>query len=142
MLTWDPSLAIDVPEIDDQHRALFAKVERFDAAVRAGVRGAEIRELFTFLGQYANEHFESEERLMREAGYPRLASHTLEHAEFRRRLATLLPHWESEGESISLLMAVSGFLARWLREHVATSDRAIGEYLRTRPPRPPAARSP
>jgi len=142
MLTWDPSLAIDVPEIDDQHRALFAEVDRFDAAVRAGVQGAEIRKLFAFLGQYAQEHFESEERLMRDAGYPRLASHALEHAEFRRRLATLLPHWESEGESIALLMAVSGFLARWLREHVATSDRAIGEYLRTRPPRPPPAPPP
>ena len=138
MLTWDPSLAIDVPEIDDQHRALFAEVDRFDAAVRAGVHGPELRKLFAFLGRYAQEHFETEERLMRDAGYPRLASHALEHAEFRRRLATLLPHWESEGDSIALLMAVSGFLARWLREHVATSDRAIGEYLRSRPARPPA----
>lgn len=142
MLTWDPSLAIDVPEIDDQHRTLFAEVNRFDAAVRAGIQGAEIRQLFAFLGRYAQEHFEAEERLMREAGYPRLASHALEHAEFRRRLATLLPHWESEGESIALLMAVSGFLARWLRDHVATSDRAIGEYLRTRPPRPPGTPPP
>jgi hemerythrin-like metal-binding protein len=74
---------------------------------------------------------------MREAHYPRLASHMLEHAEFRRRLATLLPHWESEGDSTSLLMAVSGFLIRWLREHIASSDRAIGEYLRTRPTQPP-----
>jgi hemerythrin len=142
MLAWDPTLAIDVPEIDDQHRALFAEVARFDAAVRAGVQGPEIRQLFAFLGRYAQEHFDAEERLMRDASYPRLASHALEHAEFRRRLATLLPHWESEGDSISLLMAVSGFLARWLREHVATSDGAIGEYLKTRPPRSPATPPP
>ena len=137
MLAWDPSLAIDVPEIDDQHRSLFEQAAQFDAAVRSGVSSRELQDLFAFLSRYAQEHFEAEERLMREAGYPRLASHALEHAEFRRRLATLLPHWESEGDSSSLLMAVSGFLMRWLREHIASSDRAIGEYLRTRPTQPP-----
>ena len=137
MLDWDPTLAIDVPEIDDQHRALFHQAARFDAAVRAGEPGDEIRRLLDFLSRYAVEHFEAEERLMREVEYPRYPSHALEHAEFRRRLATLFPHWESEGDSISLLMALSGFLMRWLREHVATSDRAIGAYLRARVPRPP-----
>ncbi len=136
MLAWDPSLAIGVPEIDEQHRSLFEQATRFDTAVRAGVRGDEIRDLFAFLSRYANEHFEAEERLMQEAGYPRLASHALEHAEFRRRLATLLPHWESEGDSSALLMAVSGFLMRWLREHIAANDRAIGDHLRSMPRQP------
>jgi hemerythrin len=137
MFTWDPALAIDVPEIDAQHRALFEQAARFDAAVRSGQSDREVQELFAFLSRYAQEHFEAEERLMLEAGYPRLPSHALEHAEFRRRLATLVPHWESEGDSSSLLMAVSGFLVRWLREHIGTSDRAIGSYLRARATRPP-----
>lgn len=137
MFTWDPTLAIDVPEIDAQHQALFDQAARFDAAVRSGQSALEVQELFAFLSRYAQEHFEAEERLMREVDYPRLPSHTLEHAEFRRRLATLVPHWESEGDSSSLLMAVSGFLVRWLREHIGTSDRAIGAYLRARATRPP-----
>jgi hemerythrin len=137
MLDWDPTLAIDVPEIDAQHRALFAQAARFDAAVRGGESSREIKQLLDFLSRYAVEHFEAEERLMREVEYPRLPGHALEHAEFRRRLATLLPHWESEGDSVSLLMALSGFLMRWLREHVATSDRAIGEHIRARAGRPP-----
>ena len=136
MLAWDPSLAIGIPEIDEQHRSLFEQATRFDAAVRSGLKGKEIQGLFSFLAGYANEHFEAEERIMREAGYPRLASHVLEHAEFRRRLATLLPHWESEGDSTALLMAVSGFLMRWLREHIAASDRAIGDHLRSRSSQP------
>jgi hemerythrin-like metal-binding protein len=132
MLAWDPSLAIDVPEIDAQHRSLFAQAARLDAAVRAGESSAEVEQILAFLSRYAVEHFEAEERLMREIEYPRYPGHALEHAEFRRRLATLLPHWRAEGDSISLLLALSGFLMRWLREHVATSDRAIGEFLRRR----------
>jgi hemerythrin len=137
MLDWDPALAIGVPEIDAQHRALFAQASRFDAAVRGGESSQEVQQLLDFLSRYAVEHFEAEERLMREVEYPRLPSHALEHAEFRRRLSTLLPHWESEGDSVSLLMALSGFLMRWLREHVATSDRAIGEHIRARARLPP-----
>jgi hemerythrin len=133
MLTWDASLALGVPEIDAQHQELFAQAARFDAAVRAGHPTRELQGLFDFLAGYAEEHFQAEQRLMDEIGYPRQASHTLEHAEFRRRLATLLPHWESEGDSTALLMAVSGFLTRWLREHIATSDRAIGDFLAARP---------
>jgi hemerythrin len=137
MFTWDPALAIDVPELDAQHMALFTQAARFDAAVRSGQSAREVEELFAFLSRYAQEHFEAEERLMLEIGYPRLPSHALEHAEFRRRLATLVPHWESEGDSSSLLMAVSGFLVRWLREHIGTSDRAIGAYLQARATQPP-----
>src|SRR5512137_2915444 len=96
MLAWDPSLAIDVPEIDAQHRSLFSQAARFDAAVRAGESSAEVEQILAFLSRYAVEHF------------------------------------EAEGDSISLLLALSGFLMRWLREHVATSDRAIGEFLGTR----------
>jgi hemerythrin len=137
VFSWDPDLALGVPEIDEQHRSLFAEVAKFDAAVRAGVSGREIGQLFAFLGGYVREHFDAEERLMRDSGYPRLASHALEHAEFRRRLATLIPHWQAEGDSIALLMAVSGFLVNWLREHIAGSDRAIGAHLRSRSTPPP-----
>jgi len=133
MLSWDASLALGVPEIDAHHQELFAQAARFDAAVRAGHPARELRGLFDFLAGYAEDHFQAEQRLMSEIGYPRLASHQLEHAEFRRRLSTLLPHWESEGDSTALLMAVSGFLTRWLREHIATSDRAIGDFLAARP---------
>jgi hemerythrin len=132
-LEWSPSLAVGVDEIDAQHRSLFAQARRFDEAVRSREPSRQLEVLFGFLVRYAEEHFASEERLLLESGYPGAEAHVREHHDFRRRLGSLIPHWESEGDSPALLLALSGFLSRWLLEHVGASDRALGEYLRTQP---------
>jgi hemerythrin len=132
MICWTPSLAIGVAQIDAQHEALFAHATSFDAAVNALEPSDRLAELFGFLSRYAVEQCEAEERLMRESDYPGIAEQVSEHAEFKRRLASLVPHWESEGDSPALLLALTGFLDLWLRNHLASSDQLLGSYLRAR----------
>jgi hemerythrin-like metal-binding protein len=132
MLTWSPSLAIGVPEIDDQHRTLFERAGRFAAAVHAHERNARLGELFAFLAEYALEHFASEETLMRRVDYPDLEQHVAEHRAFKQRLGSLVPQWDSEGESTAMVLALLGFLDAWLIEHVRGSDQRLGAFIRTR----------
>jgi hemerythrin-like metal-binding protein len=134
VLTWSPSLAIGVPEIDDQHRTLLERAGRFAAAVHGQERSARLEELFDFLSKYALEHFASEERLMRSVDYPDLERHAAEHRGFRERLGSLAPQWDSEGESTAMLLALLGFLDSWLTEHVRGSDQRLGVFLRARRP--------
>jgi hemerythrin len=133
VLTWSPSLAIGVPEIDEQHRALFERAERFAVAVHANERTPRLAELFDFLAEYALEHFASEEALMRRVDYPDLDRHVAEHRAFKQRLGSLVPQWDSEGESSAMLLALLGFLDAWLVEHVRGSDQRLGAFIRTRP---------
>jgi hemerythrin len=79
--------------------------------------------------EYAMEHFEAEERYMREVGYPQLGEHIQEHREFMRRFSSLVPQWNSEGESSGLLNALLEFLNSWLTEHVSKSDQRIGDFV-------------
>jgi hemerythrin len=132
MLAWIPSLEIGVAEIDAQHRSLFERAGRFAAAVQAREPQDRLEELFAFLVEYALEHFAAEERYMREMGYPQLAQHIQEHAQFKRRLAALVPQWNAEGGSQALLMTVLEFLDSWLTEHVTRSDQRIAEHARSR----------
>ena len=129
---WKPSLRIGVPQIDAQHEALFERAARLDAAFLAGEPNKRLEELFAFLAGYVLEHFVDEEQLMRKMGYPRFGSHVQEHADFKRRLRSLVPQWDAEGESQALLTALLGFLDSWLTEHVSKSDQAIGEFARNR----------
>jgi hemerythrin-like metal-binding protein len=132
MISWKPSLSIGVPEIDAQHQALFEKAACFEAAVKAREPNHRLAELFGFLSRYATVHLGAEERLLRETRYPGLPEHVRQHADFQRRLGALVPHWESEGASTALLLALVGFLDLWLRDHVTSSDQRIGDYLRAR----------
>ena len=123
-------MAIGVAEIDAQHKTLFERVGRLEAAVKAREPYFRLEELFAFLKTYALTHFAAEEGLMRKVGYPGLSEHVLEHSEFRQRLGSLIPQWESEGDSTATLVAVLAFLDSWLTEHVKNTDQRIGDYLR------------
>lgn len=131
MLVWTPALNIGVPEIDAQHKALFERAGRFEAAVKAHEHNFRLEDLFGYLADYARVHFAAEEQFMRDVGYPRIAEHVLEHSEFRRRLLSLVPQWESEDDSTAMLAALLGFLESWLLDHVTNSDQRIADYVKS-----------
>jgi hemerythrin-like metal-binding protein len=126
---WIPARAIGVPEIDAQHVALFEEAARIEAAVRARDPEDRLRALLGSLADHAVEHFMAEEQLMRDVGYPRLAEHLQEHAYILRRFRSLVPRWESEGDSAARMRALLGFLDLWLNTHIANSDRQIGDFI-------------
>jgi hemerythrin-like metal-binding protein len=64
MPAWTPSLDIGVAEIDAQHRTMFERVGRIEAAVKAREPYFRLEKLFAFLKTYALTHFASEEGLM------------------------------------------------------------------------------
>jgi hemerythrin len=132
MVEWKPSLNTGVEEIDAQHRTLFERAALLEAAVTAREPRLRLEELFSYLEDYALSHFAAEEQVMRESAYPGIAEHVREHSEFRRRLKSLVPHWESEGDSAALLVALLGFLEFWLTDHVTSSDQRLGAHLKSR----------
>ena len=130
MSPWQPALSTGIEEIDAQHRGLFDRIEELEAAIAAGEPGRRLEDLFGYLARYAAEHFAAEERWMRETGFPGLAGHRREHADFTRRLRALVPHWQSEGDSKALLLALVGFLHFWVADHVLVSDRRVSAHAR------------
>jgi hemerythrin-like metal-binding protein len=116
-------------EIDAQHQALFDIAARIEAAATARGSVGHLEELFSALAERALDHFADEERIMREVGYPLLPRHLQEHAFFKRQLARLVSQWNTEGASQAVLVALRGFLALWLAEHVASSDQGIRAFL-------------
>ena len=66
---------------------------------------------------------------MREVGFPRSTEHLQEHSYVRRRFRSLVPQWDSEGDSKEMLAVLLGFLDLWLNTHIAHSDRQIGDFI-------------
>jgi hemerythrin len=123
-IVWTPELALGLPTLDEQHRQLFLHADRFHAALARADPADRLAEHLGFLAAYAGQHFDAEERFMREIGYPGLAAHVAEHGAFRRRLALLAPLEEQEGPSQAVLTLVGSLDENWLHEHVAGADMA------------------
>jgi hemerythrin len=131
MIRWKPEFAIGIPLLDDQHQSLFEYAARLQDAVDGGDLDHRVQEILGYLTEHVAKHFEEEERLMRETGYPGLAEQEREHEDFKRRLVAFTPDWESEADHSLIIVALVGLLDFWFVDHMNRRDRGFGEYLRS-----------
>lgn len=130
MLTWDTSLETGVGDIDAQHQLLFRKAGAVLEAVAAGRGAPEVRRALQFLADYAALHFETEERVMRAAGYPDSDAHADIHQRMNRRLMEVAADYHARGASPDLVADVEAMIRGWLTMHIAEKDRAVAEWLK------------
>ncbi|MGC4119557.1 MAG: bacteriohemerythrin [Myxococcales bacterium] len=126
---WHQELATGVAEVDEQHQRLIAEIAALVARVKAQ-DFSSLSETLRFLAGYAQEHFATEEALMRRAGYPGLAEHAEAHRAFVREFVELKSELEAEGPLPTLVLKMGNWLFDWLRSHVRNLDLAMGDWLR------------
>lgn len=128
-IVWSADLAVGVPSIDEQHKELLARFNSLLQACNEGRGRAEVGKLLEFLHDYVAVHFCDEEALQQEHGYPEYEVHRQQHLEFVGRLNVLHKQYFTEGTSLSLVIQANNMLLEWLVNHIAKSDRKIGEFL-------------
>lgn len=132
-LRWTPAHAVGDADIDDQHRELFRRAARLIEALRKGDR-AEVVPILAYLEDYAVHHFELEERLMRELGYPGLDAHAAAHRTFREEFAANVADLAARGPTALVALTVHNWLSDWLRDHLGGVDLELGRFLAGRRP--------
>lgn len=126
-LQWTQALSVGIPEIDAQHQELFRRVDRLIAATLANDHG-ETGAMLAFLAEYAVSHFTTEERYMRDVGYPGLPRHREEHERFVADLEALGRDFRDGGATTDLVGRVNRQVGDWLRGHVCVTDMAMGRF--------------
>lgn len=130
-LSLPEELIIGVAELDEQHRLLYAEINRLHDAMKEH-RLEQVLATAEYLERYAKEHFASEERLMIESGHPGFPEHLTAHNEFKRHLAAWRARLAGEGPSAHLVVELSSWLTGWLRDHIRKLDAAFAQHLRGR----------
>lgn len=115
---------LGVPEMDVTHEE-FAHLAR--EVAHAG--DEDFANLFDILLDHTQRHFDSENRLMRQYGFPAVAEHEGEH----RRVLGELGHMRraiDEGRARLARLYVSQGLPDWFRNHQATMDAALAARVK------------
>ncbi|SFD41442.1 bacteriohemerythrin [Clostridium uliginosum] len=89
MIKWDDSFMIGIETIDDQHKYLFElcrKLEIFLEIPTGVYKVKDALELVCCFRTYITFHFYYEEMYFHLLDYPDLASHKLEHEEFKKHI--------------------------------------------------------
>jgi len=126
-LQWTQALSVGIPEIDAQHQELFRRVDRLLGAMLANDH-RETGAMLAFLGEYVATHFSTEERFMREVGYPGLDRHTEEHERFVADLRALDRDFAQGGAVPGMVGRLNRQVGDWLRGHVCVTDMALGHF--------------
>lgn len=126
---WSDEYSVGIRLIDNDHRGLFDVMNDLQDAVEHRRGEAEVGHTITYLIRYVQEHFEREERLMREGGYPEVAGHTNKHRKLARQVFAVQKLYEADHKLVDLEKLVE-FLRGWLIRHILGDDMEYVPYLR------------
>lgn len=127
-LQWTGEFSVFVPELDEEHEALFQISQELRRAVWNGEPQARVEVLGGRLATRIASHFQHEERLMRLSRYSAIDWHERQHQTARGLLVALTDSIRGRGgESVvNALEALTG----WMLDHIAVADRMLGAHVR------------
>jgi hemerythrin len=128
-LVWNENLSVGVPLIDEQHKTLIKRLNDVSAAIESARGENEIAKTLSFLSEYTDFHFSTEEKYMQENNYPGLEQQRTKHKDFMGTSANLEQDFEEEGSTGALADAINTFLINWLTKHIQGLDQEFGHFL-------------
>lgn len=127
LLSWSKQYAIGDDLIDGEHQELFKRINAFHDRWLDRRDPQAIAMLLNQLIAYAETHFQHEEAIMRDAGYPRLAEHQAVHETMVETIFRLRLTLEQNNGRIE--METMKFVRNWLIEHIVRNDYLFRDFL-------------
>ncbi|MEQ9488808.1 MAG: bacteriohemerythrin [Alphaproteobacteria bacterium] len=127
-MEWSEKYSVGIRLIDNDHRELFDVVNALAQHVEDDAASIHLSQITERLSRYVKEHFQREEKLMRDYAYPDLAAHHMKHLEFVRVILAIRKIEQDCPEKLDpdkLLL----YLSKWLRMHIMQTDRQYLPYL-------------
>ena len=126
-MNWSDNFAVNIKEVDNQHRKLLGLVNQLFDAMSVGKGKDVLGTVLTELINYTVYHFSTEERLFKQYGYPEFEKHKKEHDDLTRQATELKEAFDSGNKLITI--DVMNFLRDWLNVHILQEDRKFGPFL-------------
>lgn len=126
-LEWNEKYLLGVKKFDADHEHLFDLMNKSHDLLENTAPDASLEVILDELFDYASYHFEAEEAWMRDHSYPKLAEHSAEHDDFRKRFASL--HNEFLAHKTTPKIRLLLFLIDWLSNHILSTDFQYARFV-------------
>ncbi len=130
-IDWKNDYELGFSLLDHQHKNLTKIINQLHELVfkRTNISKKEAKEILNSLTMYANDHFETEERLLKRCGYVDLTSHKKHHDLFKQ---TVNKYCELFNSGIIEPENIADFLKQWLLDHIKKEDRNYISTLKSK----------
>ena len=120
---------VDNDFMDRDHAQLIDLARQLDDALLSDTGASAAEEVFRELHRSIREHFESEEREMRDSGFPDAERHIREHQEVLAWLAYLKQRLVEFSSVRQALADAPAVLRTWIHEHLPQFDKPLSSFL-------------
>ena len=127
LLSWSTQYSIGNDLIDTEHQELFRLINAFHDLWQEKRDPQTIAVLLNQLVAYAEMHFQHEEVIMLDAGFPRLAEHQQVHESMVDSIFKLRQSFEHHHDHLE--MNTMKFVKSWLLEHIIQNDYLFRDFL-------------
>lgn len=127
LMTWSDKLSVGVKQFDEEHKQLVRLINQLHDAMKTGQGKQVISNILQGLISYTQNHFATEERLMRTHGYPDYEQHKKEHNSLTLSVLDLQKQYQAGNMLLS--QKVMDFLKDWLANHIQGLDKGYGPFL-------------
>ena len=127
-LSWNKKYSVDNATLDKQHQKLLEFCSQLADCVDDDGPGSSERfhMLLNDVGDYAFQHFQTEEAFLSQHNYPQLAAHKAEHM---RLLSQLSQCFFAAGRGVLDRAGLYRILSEWLSAHMLGSDMQYRDFL-------------
>lgn len=123
-ITWKEFYSVGCRELDDQHKQILGIINDLYSVLQSGRERDEIKGLLDQLVQYTMDHFQREEELMEEWGFPEVAQHGTIHEHMARKTIDLRKRFGTvRGQELLV------FLKEWWINHICGIDKQYSAYM-------------
>ena len=125
---WSDKFLLNVPQIDSDHKNLFAISNRIYDHISAGEYDKTITQALTLLVKYVHEHFDREERLMERFNFPGIVEHRRYHRLLEQIVSSMQKVHRHEPETVDTGKLME-FLRDWLEQHILGTDQLYEPWV-------------
>jgi hemerythrin len=126
-MLWNSALETGIPNIDAQHKQLFAQV---DVLLDSNSK-ERVPETLQFLGKYIHQHFSDEEALHAKSRYPKAEMHRKLHTNFVAVFNDMKKEYDTQGGKLEVLMKINKAVIGWLKEHIMVHDKEFAAFYKS-----------
>ena len=119
---WDETYTVGNPNFDEQHKRIFEIANSLPEVVDEEL----IKNIIWRLFKHTNEHFVTEEKMMKDIGYPKLAEHRQLHDELITKLSDISTQSFGSDQSV---FQFKKFIYDWIIEHIMNADNGYFRFV-------------
>ncbi len=127
-IEWDPKFSVDVAEIDNHQKKMFALFNELIDLKHKKSDPKALANMISEINDYGKLYFSTEEKILRKKNYPDREIHARAHRRFIRSAISLRREIAEDVDNLTMDTILE--LRNWLVDHIKTSDALYVPFLR------------